>query len=334
MQRPHRTPLHRSLTRVLCGLLAALLCGAASAQAAAQAPASCPPTAQAPTAEQAEAGLRGARDRGFLWRISKAGRSSWLYGTIHIARPEWIYPGPQVAAALEASDSMALEIDALDPSMQQRMATAIAEQPRTALPDGLQQRLDRLAQRECLPPQALSALPPEMQIAALTTLIGRRDGLDPGYGIDIALAARGHASQRTVVSLESPELQLKMLQAGSSAESIELVDGALDEMESDRAVPTLLRLTKVWADADWPALSTYDTWCDCLKTAADRAEMKRLLDDRNPALADGIDALHAAGQRVFAAVGSLHMVGPQGLPALMLRRGYRVERIGAVSGEP
>jgi len=33
------------------------------------------------------------------------------------------------------------------------------------------------------------------------------------------------------------------------------------------------------------------------------------------------------GKQVFAAVGSLHMIGPMGLPALMAQRGYRVERV-------
>jgi uncharacterized protein YbaP (TraB family) len=55
--------------------------------------------------------------------------------------------------------------------------------------------------------------------------------------------------------------------------------------------------------------------------------MKRVLDDRNPGLAASIDALHLGGKRVFAAVGSLHMIGPRGLPALLARRGYRVEPI-------
>jgi uncharacterized protein YbaP (TraB family) len=47
----------------------------------------------------------------------------------------------------------------------------------------------------------------------------------------------------------------------------------------------------------------------------------------NPGLARNIDALHAEGKRVFAAVGSLHMVGPLGLPALLRERGYKVERV-------
>jgi hypothetical protein len=37
--------------------------------------------------------------------------------------------------------------------------------------------------------------------------------------------------------------------------------------------------------------------------------------------------LHAQGQRVFAAVGALHMTGPNALPVLMAGRGYHVERV-------
>jgi uncharacterized protein YbaP (TraB family) len=53
------------------------------------------------------------------------------------------------------------------------------------------------------------------------------------------------------------------------------------------------------------------------------------LDDRNPVMADRLDRLHSSGKRVFAAVGSLHMIGSIGLPEQMQmqRRGYRVERV-------
>ena len=91
--------------------------------------------------------------------------------------------------------------------------------------------------------------------------------------------------------------------------------------------PALKRVAQVWADSDTDALTHYETWCDCLKTPADRAAMARMLDERNPALADRIAELHAGGARVFAAVGSLHMTGPLGLPALMAQRGFAVEAI-------
>jgi uncharacterized protein len=89
----------------------------------------------------------------------------------------------------------------------------------------------------------------------------------------------------------------------------------------------LLRLANAWAASDLRTLQTYEAWCDCVKTPVDRAALVRLLDDRNPGLADGIAALHASGKHVFAAVGSLHMIGPIGLPALMAKRGFSVERV-------
>ena len=44
-------------------------------------------------------------------------------------------------------------------------------------------------------------------------------------------------------------------------------------------------------------------------------------------MAARIDTLHAEGKPVFASVGSLHLFGEAGLPALMAQKGYRVERV-------
>jgi len=318
-----KIPIRAALAPLFVALCVALPCTSVSAQT----PPTCPPAARAPSPEQIQAGLREARDHGFLWRISKDGHSSWLFGTVHIAKLEWTFPGPALREAMAQTDTLALEIDLLDPAMQQRMVTALNEQAKTALPPALQQRVTRRVQSECLPTDALAALAPEMQVAALTTLAGRRDGLDAAYGIDTVLAGWGHAASKNTVSLETPELQLKALQMQSPAELLEFVESSLEELESGRARASLIRLATIWADGDLAQLQRYEAWCECIKTAADRAALIRMIDERNPALADSIASLHAVGQRVFAAVGSLHMIGPTGLPALMARRGYRVERI-------
>jgi uncharacterized protein YbaP (TraB family) len=313
-----------SLRHALSLLLCALLHGLCWAQPTG---AICPPTAAAPTPEQVQAGMEAAHNHGFLWRIRKDGHESWLYGTLHVARFEWMFPGPAIANALNASDTVALELDVLDPDIQQRMAQGMVAPSGTTLPEPLKQRLQRQAEAECVPPQALAALSPEMQIATLESLVGRRDGLDPSYGIDVVLAGWARGARKPVVSLETPELQLAMLAMPTPAETLEFIDGALIEMETGHAAPSLNRVAQVWADGDLDMLSRYESWCDCIKTPADRTALARLLDQRNPGLADSIAALHAKGQRVFAAVGSLHMIGPLGLPALMAQRGFRVEAI-------
>ena len=275
--------------------------------------------------------MRAARDHGFLWRISKDGRSSYLYGTLHVAKLAWMYPGPLVVQALAASDTLALELDMLSPDVQRRLADGMAAGADAALPETVRQRMARLAATECLAPQAMAGLRPELQVATLLSLAGRRDGLDPAYGIDFFLAGWGHGARKMVASLETPELQLLALRIDDASERLAFVENALGELESGRARPQLARIAQVWADADLDTLARYEDWCECLKTQSDREAMARLLDERNPALADGIAALHASGRQVFAAVGSLHMIGPTGLPALLAQRGYRLARLTAVT---
>ena len=327
-------PLFRRM--VLRGLFAACASfGAAAIAQPAAAPADCPPTAQAPSAEQVRAGMSAARDHGYLWRIEKNGRRSYLYGTLHVAKLAWMFPGPLVARALDATDTLALELDMQDAGVQQRLADALAESlsasAASKLPESLRRRLARLAEAECLAPLALAGLAPELQLVTLMSLAGRRDGLDPAHGIDLFLSDFGHAARKTVVSLETPAVQLRALLMADATERLSFVERSLDELESGRARPQLARIVQVWAAGDLATLTRYEEWCECMQTPADRSAMARLLDERNPALADGIDALHASGKSVFAAVGSLHMIGAGGLPALLARRGYRVEHITAAT---
>jgi uncharacterized protein YbaP (TraB family) len=318
--------------RALAGRLAvalSLLCGLSSPGAvlARQPDAACPPSAGPPTAEQTQAGLRSARDRGFLWRLQKDGRSSWLYGTLHVARLEWVFPGPLLTRALRQADTIALELDMLDPQIRERLLTPPADARPVALPQALSERLARQIERACLPEQAIAALPPALQAATLMVMSGRWDGLDPAYGIDPMLAGFGHAAGKRVVSLETPELQARALLGRSAAEHLQFVEQTLAELETGRARPALLRIADVWARGDLAEMERYEQWCGCMETEAERAQMRRLLDDRNIGLAEGIDRLHGEGASVLAGVGSLHMIGRNGLPALMAQRGYRVERV-------
>jgi uncharacterized protein YbaP (TraB family) len=187
----------------------------------------------------------------------------------------------------------------------------------------------RLAAAECVPSQAMAGMSPELQVAVLMSLTARRDRLDPAYGVDVFLSGWGHAAGKTVVSLETPELQLRALHMQDASAQLAFVESSLDDLESGRARPLLVRMAQVWADADLDTLTRYEDWCECLKARSERDAMARMLDARNPALVDAIDALHASGKQVFAAVGSLHMIGRLGLPALLAQRGYRVERITA-----
>lgn len=298
---------------------------------AAHATTDCPPAPQAPTAQQLEVARASAQDRGFLWRISRDGATSYLYGTIHLGRLEWLYPGPSIRAALQASDTLAVELDLTDPAVAQTMRSTLAAQPDALLlPQSMQRRLVRQAEAACLPAGLLEQQHPLMQAITLTVLAGRRDGLEPGFAQEIVLAEAARAAGARIVSLETVGQQITALIPKEESVAREMLEHTLQQLEKGTARRSLMRLAEVWAAGRLAELEEYEKWCECVLTARDREFLRRINDDRNPALARRIDALHSAGRQVFAAVGALHMTGHRALPQLLAQRGFTVERIPLV----
>lgn len=302
----------------------------ASSFAVAETKSACPPPPAAPTPDAVQNAMDHAKDRGFLWRISKDGRDFWLYGTIHIARFEWMFPGPAVMQALSNSDVLALELDMGDADIRQRMKQGMAALSRPSgktLPSALSARLRKQAEASCTPYDSIAAYPGEMQLITITLMKARLDGLESAYAIDAILSGIGHGTHKEVISLETPEAQVAVLKQNDEQASIRYLETTLAEMESGKDREQLRRIAKIWEESDNAELARYEEWCDCVNTPEQRRFMHKLLDERNPLLADKIDARHRSGKTIFAAVGSLHMFGETGLPALMEKRGYRVELI-------
>jgi uncharacterized protein YbaP (TraB family) len=270
-----------------------------------------------------------AHDRGALWRIASGGRRSYLFGTLHVGRAKWVVPGPRVRAALAESDTVALEIDPMDPALSARLSTPRPGAP-AALPAALELRVARHLDAACLPDSARPTIDrqhPLMRAITLTVLEARWEGLDPAYGQDIMLAGFARAAQRRIVSLESPERQLDALMPRSDGELQHDVASALDQLDSGAARRAVAHLAAAWERGDLGDLEQYEQWCECVLDDDDRRLLHRLLDERNPDMAQRIEALHREGRRVFVGVGMLHMIGPKGLPALLRARGFSVERV-------
>ena len=259
-------------------LAAATVLPLAGAHAADPAAASCPPAAQQLTTETLNAGIRDAKDHGFLWRITKGGRSSYLYGTIHAARAEWMFPGPVTLDALRNSDTLALELDVLDPDILAGLAASARARPDEALPPALQERIDQRMVAECIDPAPWRTYAPEFQIASLAVIAARREGFDPAYAIDVVLALVARQLAKPVVSLETPEGQMAALRLPSRAATIEFVERSLDDLDRDGAGPMITRLVRAWTEGDLADLSDYGRWCECLRNDGERDHLRAAVD--------------------------------------------------------
>ena len=279
----------------------------------------CPPAL--PTASESRS---APKDRGLLWRATRDGRSVYLFGTLHVGKPSWRQLGPLTSAALRASDVLALEVDPNDPALLQALAAMRPPQP---LPEPLEQRLARAFERACMASEALAALHPVLQATTLTVMEARWMGMDSSYALEQVLSAQARAPGQRLVALESAAQQLKALVPDDEAEARSLLEQTLQQLEDKTARRVLERLAVAWEQGDLSALEDYGHWCECAANESEREFLRKLNDERNGPLADGIERQHRQGAKVFAAVGALHMTGPQALPRLLEQRGFKVERV-------
>jgi uncharacterized protein YbaP (TraB family) len=288
----------------------------------------CPPAPVQPTADKVQELVQAAKDRGFLWKITKNGSSGYLYGSMHVGRLEWAIPGPKTLDAIHASKVIALELDILDPRIQAQMSDPSQFGiPHVVLPPTLQQRMDAVARKVCAPAAAFAGLHPVMQLATVSILDARFASLEVSYGSEVFLSSFAKGSNRTLVSLESAELQMRALMGGEAKEIVESVDSGLTLLENGRLRQQTERMINAWATGNLAELQQYEQWCECTQTEADRKLLQRINGDRNPLLAANIDRLMRERKNVFVAIGSLHMAGPKAVTSLLEDMGYKVERV-------
>ncbi len=266
-----------------------------------------------------------ARDHGLLWRLRKDGRDLYLFGTMHVGKLDWAFPGPQLTKALKASDTIALELDMQDPGIQKALKDAMDHMPPLRVDAALQARLDRQADIACLPRQAMAAMPPIFQALGYVVLAARETGLDQGYAQEHMLTGFAKKAGKPIVSLETPAMQIRAVAGEDAKAGRRLLEEALDQLEQHKVVQPMRRMANAWATSRLDELESYETWCECIDSDEDRVLLHQMIFDRNPHLADRIAAEHASGKQVFAAVGALHLVGPQGLPQLLAAKGFDVE---------
>ena len=268
--------------------------------------------------------------RPLLWEVRDGDNSVFLLGTFHLLRPEDYPLDPLVYAALDDAEVVFFELspeDLADPSLGMRFAQAgLRTDGRT-----LQQVLDAatweagvaLAHRAGVPVEALQRMEP--WFAALNLSLGEMTaaGLDPALGLDKHLAQRASRAGKRTAGLERPEDQIALfdrMKPGVQLAQLRDVVQRADEIRSETE----------WLHAQWRAGDVdalYWGMAAAMK-ARDPVLYARINTQRNALWLARIRALlDAPGtDDALVAVGSLHLLGAEGLVQQLAASGYAVER--------
>jgi uncharacterized protein YbaP (TraB family) len=247
----------------------------------------------------------------FLWKAQKAGGPVvWLYGTIHNAGAEDV---PDVAwRALADSPRFVSELGATQPDPDKT-----ADLARLPPGKGLDAQLPasdwydlRDALRGVIKEDDLKRARPWYAMARLSATVAP----SPSPTMDFALAERAKSKNVPVDALESWEVQLAAI-----ADTVQIPDLQQAIHERGRMRCELASLKASYVAGDQPVM----------ERRLLIAETHELVVERSKAWMPTIEGLFQGGG--FVAVGLAHLLGDEGVPAMLERAGYTVERVGATS---
>lgn len=301
------------------GLAAAVAFQPAEALAHAAAPAAAPAAAAAALAA-AEAGPA-------LWVIRDADSTIYLFGTVHVLRPQTIWRWAEVEAAFDSADQIWFEIS--NPDDQAAMAPLIQQHGvspdrplNTLLTAAENTQLSEASNAIGVPPAQMNVFRPWLAGLTLSMAPLVKAGYDPQSGVELVLKARAQAANKPIQGFETIDEQVRILAGLPEDQQLNFLRGVLDGYED--ATTELDGLVNAWARGDVRAVERYAV------TEMRREEpviYRAMLTDRNTNWAGQIQTLLDGSGSVFIAVGAAHLAGPDSVQTILARRGVRAERV-------
>jgi uncharacterized protein YbaP (TraB family) len=267
-----------------------------------------------------------------LWEVRSGDATAYLFGTIHVGAPDF-YPLPDfVDSAFRNSDTLAVEADPNNAQgAAQAMAVAMYVPPdniENHLEPALLSQVQEVSGKYGLPFQHLRQMKPYMLMFTLTLMEYGRLGYDSKYGLDAHFSQRAQRAGKPVIELESMNQQIRMLDGLSPELQSAMLQVTVDEILTGEVTVVSNEMMDAWSSGDTEKLIEILT-AEERKLPPELAQefRKRFLTERNVAMAQRIDGMLRSGQRVFIAVGALHMVGEDSIPVILREKGYTVRQL-------
>lgn len=272
-----------------------------------------------------------AVERGALFKVSGHAHTMYLFGTIHMGLPEFFPLDESVTRALDASTTLALEID---PTVRtEELAAAVQRATLTtpaivaAMPPALGPRLARRLEALGAPAALSTQLKPWMLMMTMTAVEFAKLGYRPDLAIDVHLATLAHGRNIKVVALETVESQLAVFDRLPVADQWTIVDETLASLDSGEAQQEVRAIAGGWARADRATFEALARKYEEDPRLSSQILQRRVLVERNGPMADKLDGLLKREHTTMAAVGLMHLIGKDSLPALLRARGLKVEQL-------
>ena len=261
-----------------------------------------------------------------LWTVHSKTATVYLFGSIHLLPANVVWHTPQIDRAMENASVFMFEAP-LDDAGKAQVAQFVREHG--SLPQGT-------TLRSLLPPKTLADY--EHALAAADLVPEQLDGerpwlaaivLDVAYlqhmhyvvadGVDQQVFAYATAHNKQVHTFETPAQQLSLFMPKDKALEVQEFAADLTEFQSEES--TIGAMVDAWGAGDAKSVGRL------MNKSLDSqpGARKILIDNRNHNWIKMLDEVLAKPGVTFVTVGTGHLVGPGGVPALLRKQGYVVD---------
>ena len=269
-----------------------------------------------------------AATRSFLFKASKGQGAVYLVGSVHMLTADFYPLAPALDAAFKDSDLLVEEVDLtemLAPTMQFTLLT------RGMLPEG--QTIDKVVSPATfalvnarsksldMPIEAVKQFKPWFLAMTLVAVEWQKAGFDSSLGLDKHFFDRAQSENKAVQGLETTEYQISRFDGMTAQQQEHFLAESLKDLDNERA--SVNKLATAWKAGDVAGVERF-----VLQDVKDDPQLyQRLLVERNRNWLPKIEALFARPRRAFIVVGAAHLVGSDGLIAMLKAKGYQLTQL-------
>ncbi|WP_229632069.1 TraB/GumN family protein [Pseudoduganella violaceinigra] len=269
--------------------------------------------------------------RGTLYRVHHEGKTSYLFGTIHVGKQDFFPLEAEVTEALAKSSALVLELDVRASEPYYKALARHGQYPagqtvRDHLSPAALARLQAALETIKLPLAGVEHYRPWVLANILVGQEIEKSGFNRGMGVEAYLLHNAAQQKKPLLELENADYQLGLFGALSDAQQEAYLLENIADIESGAALRKSAGLVEAWGAADASRIAALTRELTSGDTVSARFMDGTLLGKRNPEMAAHIEAIMRKSD-AFIGIGLLHLVGDKGVPALLRQHGYQVEKV-------
>ena len=269
-----------------------------------------------------------AATRNFLWKATSKQSVVYLVGSVHMLTKDYYPLDPAVDSAFKDSDLLVEEADLgelLSLNSQMQLLTRGMLPPNQSLDKVVSPATFALVSKRVgdlgMPIEPLKSFKPWALALTLLSLEWQKAGFDPDLGLDKHFYDRAQTDGKAVQGLETFEYQISRFDEMPMDQQDRLLADSLKGLETETA--NVNKLADAWKAGDAPAVERI-----VLQDLKQDPQMyQRLLVERNRNWLPKLEALFTRRGHAFVVVGAAHLVGPDGVLAMLKSKGYTVEQM-------